>query len=322
MGKFKGKLPLICFDCGEVGHFAAKSPHKNEVVTNGKKGPRKFNKQGKKKWFKKSSSPKKIVPHPKKIVITKKNSMEVLFMAKHNKQEAPNEEGGEEEEITEVEFQNEVIRIIKELKAEKKHINTLEDELKTEREQVLNLKIKVEEYKQIEESLMKELKERNKEIEALEAEIVSLQKEVKNGKTLQNYANSSKTSDELISNQRSCSDKTGLGYKEKFEKKSSPSMKTKEDGYAKSTRKVDLTARSRDQDSQEEPWKTIPRKAFPPRYQPIFYGHFYSCGKFGHRATECRMYVWNEYNCRRSLINGYSRTQQNINRFDHLRDEV
>ncbi|MBO1695053.1 hypothetical protein, partial [Bacteroides uniformis] len=23
-GKFKGKLPLICFVCGEVGHFAAK----------------------------------------------------------------------------------------------------------------------------------------------------------------------------------------------------------------------------------------------------------------------------------------------------------
>jgi len=36
MGKFKGKIPLICFDCGEVGNFAAKSPHKNEVVTKGK----------------------------------------------------------------------------------------------------------------------------------------------------------------------------------------------------------------------------------------------------------------------------------------------
>ena len=50
-------------------------------------------------------------------------------MAKHNKQEASDEEG----EMTEVEFQNKVIRVIKELKVEKKHVNTLEDELNIER---------------------------------------------------------------------------------------------------------------------------------------------------------------------------------------------
>lgn len=192
-------------------------------------------------------------------------------MAKHNKQEAPNEEGDEEEEMNEVEFQNKVIRVIKELKAEKKHINTLEDELKSEREHVLNLKVKVEEYKQIEESLRKELKESNNEREALEVEIVSLRKEVKNGKTLQDYANGSRTLDELINNQRSCNDKSGLDYKEKIEKESSPSMTTKEDGYAKSTKQVDLVARSRNQDSQEEPWKTIPRRRFPPRYEYILW---------------------------------------------------
>ena len=46
-------------------------------------------------------------------------------MAKHNNQEAVDEEGDEEEEITEVEFQNEVIKVIKELKAEKICSNTL-----------------------------------------------------------------------------------------------------------------------------------------------------------------------------------------------------
>jgi len=47
--------------------------------------------------------------------------------------------------MTEENFQNKVIRVIKELKIEKKHVNTLEDELKIETEHVLNLKIKVEE---------------------------------------------------------------------------------------------------------------------------------------------------------------------------------
>eukprot|EP00253_Pinus_taeda_P021838 PITA_21838 len=115
----------------------AKCPHKNEVVTKGKKSPRKFNKQGKKKWFKKSFFSKEDSFSFKEESDNEEEfKRRVLFMAKHSKQEAPDEE----EEMTEVEFQNEVIRVIKELQAEKKHINTLEDELKREREQVLILK--------------------------------------------------------------------------------------------------------------------------------------------------------------------------------------
>jgi len=67
-------------------------------------------------------------------------------------------------------------------------------------------------------------------------------------------------------------------------------MTTKEDGYGKYTT-VDLSAKSRDQDSWEEPWKTISRRRYPPRYQTIFYGHCYSCERFSHRVVEFRMYV-------------------------------
>ena len=51
-------------------------------------------------------------------------------MAKHNKMEASDKEEHEEEEMTEIKFQNEVVRIIKELKAERKNVNSMETELK------------------------------------------------------------------------------------------------------------------------------------------------------------------------------------------------
>ena len=83
------------------------------------------------------------------------------------------------------EFTKEEIKLIKELKAEKIHSNTLE-------EQVQGLKIEAEEHKCIEESLQKKLEESNQEREELEAEVVSLHKEVNKGKTIQNYAYNSR----------------------------------------------------------------------------------------------------------------------------------
>ena len=73
-------------------------------------------------------------------------------MAKHNKQEVSNKEEG----LTIEEFSKEAIKLIKELKAENIHSNTLE-------EQVQGLIIEVEEHKCIEESLQKKLEESNQE---------------------------------------------------------------------------------------------------------------------------------------------------------------
>ena len=56
-GKFKIKLPLICFGYGEVGNFAAKFPTKSDGNSKG------------------NFSLKKIAHHPMKTMATKKKPM-------------------------------------------------------------------------------------------------------------------------------------------------------------------------------------------------------------------------------------------------------
>jgi hypothetical protein len=34
-GRYRGKLPLICFNCDGIGHFANKCPHKKKINAEG-----------------------------------------------------------------------------------------------------------------------------------------------------------------------------------------------------------------------------------------------------------------------------------------------
>ena len=94
--KFKGKLPLICFGCGEAGHFVEKCPKKSDGNSKGKKGFKKFNKQGKNKGSKRKFLSKEDSFSSDEESDNKEEANEkVLFMAKHNKQEvSKNEEEG------------------------------------------------------------------------------------------------------------------------------------------------------------------------------------------------------------------------------------
>ena len=121
------------------------------------------------------------------------------------------------------------------------------------------------------------MEESNQEREALEAELVSLRKEVKKGKTVQNYANSSRALEELINNERYYNDRTDVSYNEEEARP----YKTKYNESMRSDMHVDFIR----QYSQEQIWNTIPRRIFPSRSQHIFHGYCYSCGKFGHKVV-------------------------------------
>ena len=98
-------------------------------------------------------------------------------------------------------------------------------------EDIIILKIHLEDATRREEILMNQIKEKKNICDKLEEEIVFLRKDLEKSKTKINFIKGSKTLDNILSNHRSLDDKTGLGYKEilkKFKGESSTIMSTSE----------------------------------------------------------------------------------------------
>ena len=92
-GKLKGKLPLVFFGCAEVGHFTAKCSNISDGNSKGKICFQAFNKQGKKKGFKRNFLSKEDSSSSNEVNDSEEEANErLLFMAKHNKQEVSNNE--------------------------------------------------------------------------------------------------------------------------------------------------------------------------------------------------------------------------------------
>ena len=90
-GKFKGKLPLICFGYCEVGHFTAKCLNRSDGNSKGKKGFNKFNKKGKKKGFKSNFISKEdSSSFDEDSDIEEEANERVIFMDRHNKRDVSN----------------------------------------------------------------------------------------------------------------------------------------------------------------------------------------------------------------------------------------
>jgi predicted RNase H-like nuclease (RuvC/YqgF family) len=100
------------------------------------------------------------------------------------------------------------------IRREKRKNKKLQEELEKKEDTqeleriITELKVQIEGYKIIEESLKEKLEERDKIIGNLEAEIVTLRKDLQN----KNMQNNSKVLDDIISSQMPNHDKSGLGY--------------------------------------------------------------------------------------------------------------
>jgi hypothetical protein len=99
-GRYRGKIPLICFNCDGIGHFANKCPHKKKRNDEGySKGKHTY--KGKittKKDFKKILCIKEDISSSDEDEISDSETGRVLFMAVKDSDKEDSEEEYEESE--------------------------------------------------------------------------------------------------------------------------------------------------------------------------------------------------------------------------------
>jgi hypothetical protein len=176
--KYKCMLPLICFNCGGIGHFSFKCPHKNKYSDEEEDYKREIREETKGNSSRKISTQRSTVPHQaRKIIDSDSDSKRALFM----------EVEDDSEEEGEVDLRAEIIIALEEIRKERKKNKSLKEELKMKEgypnsnseeieEMITSLKIQIEEEKIIEEVLRIQLEEKEKMIGSLEEKIVSLRK--------------------------------------------------------------------------------------------------------------------------------------------------
>jgi len=186
--RFKGKLPFKCFSCGIVGHYVAKCPHKD----NHDKG----------KYFSKSN---------RKQFVNRRS-----YYTHEDSDDLSNSDEAESEQD---------IKLLMAYENDE-FMDSLEEEYFLE--EIIHLKICLEEKNMVIDTLTHQLTEREKHNEESECEVVGLRKELEETKSLNlRFYKGSETLDEIIKFQRSPLIKTGLGYTRETSQPENPLAITK-----------------------------------------------------------------------------------------------
>jgi hypothetical protein len=170
--RYRGKLPLICFKCDGIGHFANKCPHKKKINDEGySKGKHTYKgKRTTKKVFKKSLYTKEDISSSDEDEVNDNETRRVLCMVvkdsgKENSEEEYKEAEEECEEVkeeieeVEVDYREELMCVVEVIRREKKKNKKLQAKLHKKKDtreleqMITKLKVQIEEDKRIEEAL-------------------------------------------------------------------------------------------------------------------------------------------------------------------------
>jgi chromosome segregation ATPase len=167
-------------------------------------------------------------------------------------------------------------------------------------EEIITLKIQLEETKRTEEVMKSRILKKEEEVEKLEEEVVTLRSKIIN---LKKNVEETETSTLVTENEEKHS---RLIEKKNEENRKSYAevLKGRNHGQPESKKTIEHTSSRRpslfkpqrsfnhdhDQSRQKFRRTTPQRRSFIPRYSNFFYGHFFYCTNFGHKVAYCRDY--------------------------------
>ncbi|GLJ07858.1 hypothetical protein SUGI_0075690 [Cryptomeria japonica] len=212
--RYKGNLPLKCFNCGKVGHFAANFPHKETGgdesrefrKSTGKDRERNDYRQGMRGYRNQNSlytieDDTTDEENASKVDYHENDRKVNLFMVLGE----PVDEDEEEEDIeTDVDLEDEQ--------------DLLKQSLDESSQVISDLKLQLEETKRICEATTFDLTKKEKEHQKLEADIVKLRKELEESKESikirSKYEGNTEALYKMLSKQKQSKDTAGLGFEE------------------------------------------------------------------------------------------------------------
>jgi hypothetical protein len=322
------------FNCGRIGHFANKCPHKGKDQTCDDEEKYKHRNFFKENNFKKKSLCVNNDDDPSddedndSSIEDKLNDF--ILMAKEDYDNKAQGVMNEEEVV--VDMEGELISALEEIdrlriknRKQRQLLIQFEKDSKEPDEDLVLLKVELEEAKKIEEILKQQLSEKKARCESLEQEVVKTRKEMEKFQALYNQNLSSIKASEglatILNQQRNPKLKTGLGYEEgsssgkpgneepiKFVKSTTNDnnkpAETKEDNQPPRTSKekgarIESVERrnnvlSAERRHQQERNRFAQRRQPFSRYKEFFYGYCFYCSNFGHKAVNCSLRLRHE----------------------------
>jgi hypothetical protein len=323
-GKYQGKFPFKCFNCGKIGHFASKCPHKKKDQNSEGEEKYKSKRFGKKKSLCVNNDDSSEDTDSDSSCEDKVNDF--VLMAKEDYDNEITGSDVNNEEVV-VDLEGELISALEEIdrlrlkkRKQKQLLMQFEKNGKEPSEDFVLLKVELVEANKIEDILKQQLSEKKARCEALEEEVVKTRKELEKFQALYHQNLSSIKASEglatILNQQRNPKLKTGLGYEEgsssgqpsnkesiKFVKSTTndnnkpaetkednqPPRRSKEKGAR--TESVDQRNNTPSAQGNHQHGRNRPAQRRQPfsRYKDFFYGYCFYCSNFGHKAVNCSL---------------------------------